>query len=110
MYRTLMTEVEGRLTELPEMWAERLHTCRTAEDVRNLLGSQPAFFGTVNYTVWSDVFVCPDCTGEVVFWEAAVDKEWEGNYCFCFISLTKLEIHTNCGQTKYPSSKSLMKF
>lgn len=31
--------------------------------------------GKINYTVWSDVFVCPECTGEVVFGEAAVDKE-----------------------------------
>ena len=31
--------------------------------------------GKINYTVWSDVFVCPDCTRDVVFWEAAVDKE-----------------------------------
>ncbi|MDR1873924.1 MAG: site-specific DNA-methyltransferase [Synergistaceae bacterium] len=31
--------------------------------------------GKINYTVWSDVFVCPDCTKEVVFWEAAVDKK-----------------------------------
>lgn len=31
--------------------------------------------GRINYTVWSDVFVCPECTGEVIFWEAAVDKE-----------------------------------
>lgn len=30
--------------------------------------------GRINYTVWSDVFVCPECTSEVVFWEAAVDK------------------------------------
>ena len=30
--------------------------------------------GKINYTVWSDVFICPECTGEVVFWEAAVDK------------------------------------
>lgn len=30
--------------------------------------------GKINYTVWSDVFVCPDCAGEVVFWNAAVDK------------------------------------
>ena len=30
--------------------------------------------GKINYTVWSDVFVCPECAGEVVFWEAAVDK------------------------------------
>ena len=31
--------------------------------------------GKINYTVWSDVFVCPECTGEVVFYEVAVDKE-----------------------------------
>ena len=29
----------------------------------------------INYTVWSDVFVCPECTREVIFWEAAVDKK-----------------------------------
>ena len=31
--------------------------------------------GRINYTVWSDVFICPECTNEVVFWEAAVNKE-----------------------------------
>lgn len=31
--------------------------------------------GKINYTVWSDVFVCFGCAQEVVFWEAAVDKE-----------------------------------
>ena len=31
--------------------------------------------GRINYTVRSDVFVCPECAGEVVFWEAGVDKE-----------------------------------
>lgn len=30
--------------------------------------------GKINYTVWSDVFVCPECSGEVVFWNEAVDK------------------------------------
>ena len=29
----------------------------------------------VNYTVWSDVFICPNCGKEVIFWDAAVDKE-----------------------------------
>lgn len=29
----------------------------------------------INYTVWSDVFVCPNCSHEIIFWEAAVDKE-----------------------------------
>lgn len=31
--------------------------------------------GKINYTVWSDVFVCPNCSREVVFWEVAVDKD-----------------------------------
>lgn len=31
--------------------------------------------GRIHYTVWSDVFVCPDCGGEMVFWDVAVDKE-----------------------------------
>ena len=31
--------------------------------------------GKINYTVWSDVFVCSECTRDVVFWEAAVDVD-----------------------------------
>lgn len=31
--------------------------------------------GQINYTVWSDVFVCPECARELVFWNEAVDAE-----------------------------------
>jgi len=31
--------------------------------------------GKINYTVWSDVFICPYCGAEIVFYDAAVDKE-----------------------------------
>lgn len=31
--------------------------------------------GKINYVVWSDVFRCPECTNEVVFWDVAVDRE-----------------------------------
>jgi DNA modification methylase len=30
--------------------------------------------GRINYIVWSDVFTCPECAGEVIFWDAAVDR------------------------------------
>jgi DNA modification methylase len=30
--------------------------------------------GKINYTVWSDVFVCPNCGKEMVFWDVAVDQ------------------------------------
>lgn len=31
--------------------------------------------GRINYTVWSDIFICPNCGNEIVFWDAAVDEE-----------------------------------
>jgi len=31
--------------------------------------------GRINYTTWSGVFSCPNCNDEIIFWEAAVDKE-----------------------------------
>lgn len=31
--------------------------------------------GIINYTVFSDVLVCPHCGKEYVFWDAAVDKD-----------------------------------
>ena len=30
--------------------------------------------GRIGYTVWSEVFSCPDCTGEVVFTDEALDE------------------------------------
>lgn len=38
----------------------------------NLFGTSK---GTINYTIWSEVLVCPHCGNEVVFWNAAVDSK-----------------------------------
>ncbi len=50
--------------------------------------------GRINYTVWSDVYLCPHCGKEVVFWNAAVDKEAgkvkdEFNCPHCVATMTK---------------------
>lgn len=31
--------------------------------------------GTIEYTVWSEVFQCPSCSGEIVFTDEALDEE-----------------------------------
>jgi len=31
--------------------------------------------GRINYVVWSDVYICPNCGQEVVFWDEAVDLQ-----------------------------------
>ena len=64
--------------------------------------------GKINYTVWSDVFVCPDCTREVVFWEVAVDKKagkvLDNFPCpHCSSSLTKRKMERTW-ITKYDSA------
>ena len=60
--RRILREVEQECGWMYETWHPR---CDAASPIK----------GRINYTVWSDVFVCPDCGAEVVFWEAAVDRE-----------------------------------
>lgn len=53
-----------------------------------------AGLSSINYTIWSDVFACPECGGEIVFWDVALDREAgkvkEGFGCpSCGVSLTK---------------------
>jgi hypothetical protein len=44
-------------------------------DSVGLAGWKPAPLGRIEYTVWSEVFTCPDCAGEVVFLDEALDEE-----------------------------------
>jgi REP element-mobilizing transposase RayT len=40
-----------------------------------LAGWKPAPLGRIEYTVWSEVFSCPDCAGEVNFLNEALDED-----------------------------------
>ena len=31
--------------------------------------------GTINYTIWSEVYICPHCSKEIVYWDAAVSGD-----------------------------------
>jgi DNA modification methylase len=85
MYATLARGVASsglRVSCLKDEDVERLARefsgCKSAEECKAFtkqLATRNFQLGTINYTVWSDVFVCPECTQEVVFWQAAVDKE-----------------------------------
>ena len=54
--------------------------------------------GRINYTVWSEVFSCPECTGEIVFIEEALNKktkrvrtDFPCPTCSASLSRTRLE-------------------
>lgn len=51
----------------------------------------------INYVVWSDVFTCPTCAAEIIFWTSAVDrKTWKVRDAFrcdhCHAELRKSDL------------------
>ena len=66
MYLTLDRPTSGQMVNAISL----LKTQRN--DLRTIGSSLP--WGRINYTIWSDVFVCSECSGEVVYWDSAVDK------------------------------------
>lgn len=48
-------------------------TKHIGNDNQTLFGSDK--YGSINYVIWSDVFICPHCGKEFVFWDLAVDLE-----------------------------------
>ena len=57
--------------EAKKILSEIEKECGWMYETRHTDGS----IGKINYVVWSDVFICPDCGGEIIFYDAAVDKE-----------------------------------
>jgi predicted RNA methylase len=53
--------------------------------------------GRISYTVWSEVLICPRCSGEVVFYEAALDEdgrvksEFKCPHCTAVVTKDSLE-------------------
>jgi DNA modification methylase len=63
MYRTLHNPSEKMIAEAVSLIE------RTPEaDLLDIAAT-----GSINYVVWSDVFSCPECSDEIIFWRDAVD-------------------------------------
>lgn len=54
--------------------AEAVARLNDGEDPKKLTQDTALPWGRINYTVWSDIFSCPHCMTEIVFWDAAVDE------------------------------------
>lgn len=67
-------DVEAFEKEAKRILAEVEAECGWMYETEHIdLKTQKLSKGKINYTVWSDVFTCPDCAGEMVFWDVAVD-------------------------------------
>lgn len=54
---------------------ETYHVDGTGQVQHDIAGNPVV--GHIEYTVWSDVFVCPSCSHEFVYWYVAVDADTE---------------------------------
>lgn len=58
--------------------------------------------GTINYVVWSDIFICPTCGEELVFWDVAIgDKKKVKNPFLCTKCGSELK-KSNCKRAQEP--------
>ncbi len=74
MYSALNTEGMSISRETVEELAERVRQAKSADEVKRIVEEDSGLMGEINYIVWSDVFVCPNCSQEVVFWDVAFDQ------------------------------------
>lgn len=82
--------------------------------VQDIEGGRTPLKGRINYTIWSDVFVCPDCTHEIIFWDAAVDKEAgkvrdEFECPFCGARVTKRSLERAWGSVYDDAIETMIK-
>ncbi|MBP2133987.1 DNA modification methylase [Methanomicrobium sp. W14] len=79
MYTTLHNPSEDTLNTWTDAAksgsVEKIKSLISGKDSSKDFQSDKNEIGRINYTVWSDVFVCQECAEEIVFWKEAVDKE-----------------------------------
>ncbi len=90
MYSTIVEEKRNMAPTL----AEKLQNAKDFDEVRYVIEQNKSVLGSVNYIIWSDVFVCSECTEEIVYWNASLDDvEFKLNDKFlcpyCNVSLEK---------------------
>ena len=93
---TLRVEGETLLTKLKQECGWMYKTRSESPRLGQISMDDGCADATINYTVWSDVMVCPHCGKEFVFWDVAVDrpnkKMYEKYNCpGCNASLSKRE-------------------
>lgn len=67
MYLTLHEPTEDQVREAVELLQN------PGPDLKERAPHLP--WATINYAVWSDIYTCPECGSEIVFWDVAVDTD-----------------------------------
>lgn len=68
----------------------------SVEDIQETIETNIEYFGDIKSVLWSEVFSCPSCLSEIVFWDVASNNDGTVNSSFecpnCLINLTKKDL------------------
>ena len=70
----LIDDIKNIINEIKAEYGQYYMTNHTVDDIQlfNILGTQTK--GIINYVVWSNVYYCPNCSNEMIYYDIAVDK------------------------------------
>jgi DNA modification methylase/DNA-directed RNA polymerase subunit RPC12/RpoP len=72
---SFIEDAEHAISKCREKYAWMFETQHTTNGVIHTGIDGKPIIGTINYIVWSDVLICPNCSKEITFWEVALDDE-----------------------------------
>lgn len=78
--------------------------CAWMEETIHLKGEDASFIpqmGRINYTIWSDVYVCPHCGKEITQWEIVKNKKEDKKPEHCYYCNAELSGHMEHALTTY---------
>ncbi len=101
-------EVKEIITEVEDEYGWMYETQHTIEEKAQRDAMGKPILGKINHIIWSDVFVCPQCKREIVFWKFAVDRvskriRREFNCPDCCLELSKINLERSWSE-KYDST------
>ncbi|WP_348658429.1 DNA methyltransferase [Heyndrickxia faecalis] len=101
----IIKEANNIIEQLNEEYSWMYQTIHTVNGEKQKDGGNNYIFGTINNVVWSDVFACPNCTSEILYWDLSVDfdeKKIKKKFTCpnCKIKLTKNSLE-KIFETKY---------
>lgn len=109
--REFLASVEKICADIEARFGHLYSTCHTGWKVRHRKGVEHKHYqhrsahqGSVEFTLYSDVVRCPECTDETTFYAVAVDEQndslrsdLECPHCKALVSESKWErVHTTC--------------
>lgn len=92
----ILKEIEDNISEISKQFNHYYTTIHNSNGIQYDINGSP-IKGTINYVVWSDVFYCPNCGNEMIYYSTAIDEKTKKslkkfNCKSCNMELTKTNI------------------